>query len=136
MTTINTSSLSLYSSTFTTGLRTDEPAKNESGTVDVNLRGSVYKTAEADGAGKGEATASSPLEQAIKQLQEQIKETQKRLQELQQQLAAAQASKGDEHIKAQQVMAIQQQISGAMAQLGAQTAALLEMMKGTINTTA
>ncbi|OQR32860.1 hypothetical protein BWR59_11445 [Pseudomonas sp. Bc-h] len=69
-------------------------------------------------------------------MQEQIKQTQKMLEQQQQQLAAAQSSKAPEQEKAAQVMAIQQQISGTMAQLGAQQASLMELMKGSVNTTA
>jgi hypothetical protein len=56
------------------------------------------------------------------------------------QLAAAQQSKAPEEIKAQQVMAIQQQISGTTAELGAEQGALMQMMqaqaKGSVDTTA
>ncbi|MFK3798698.1 MULTISPECIES: hypothetical protein [unclassified Pseudomonas] len=129
MTTINTSSLSPYPTAFTTAVRNDESTKSEATTVNVNLRGNVYEPPKADDSGM-------TREQMIKQLQEQIKETQKMLEQQQQQLAAAQASKVSEEEKATQVMAIQQQIAGTTARLAAQQAALLELMKGTVNTTA
>lgn len=130
MTTINTSSLSAYSSVFTTAVRNDESTKSDATSVDVNLRGNVYQTPKAEEGG------GTPREQMIKQLQEQIKETQKMLEQQQQQLAAAQASKAPEQEKSAQVMAIQQQIAGTTARMAAQQAALLELMKGTVSTTA
>lgn len=131
MTTINTSSLSVYSSAFTAALKNDESTKSDAATANVNLLGNVYK-----GTGKADEQPLSPSEQAIEQLQEQIKQTQKLLQQQQAQLAVAQNSKAPEEEKAQQVMAVQQQIAGTMAQLNAQQAALLELMKGTVSTTA
>ncbi|TDV60873.1 hypothetical protein [Pseudomonas sp. LP_7_YM] len=136
MTTINTSSLSAYSSVFTAALKNDESTKGDAATVNVNLRGSVYKDPQAKGTGRADEQPSSPSDQAIEQLQEQIKQTQKILQQQQAQLAVAQNSKAPEEEKAQQVMAVQQQIAGTMAQLNAQQAALLELMKGTVSTTA
>lgn len=134
MTTINTSSLSPYTSVFTTGIKNDGSAQSEATSADVNLRGGVYTE---PGKKTGEvAPPMSVREQMIKQLQEQIQQTQKMLEQQQQQLAAAQASKIPAQEKAAQVMAIQQQISGTMAQLTAQQAALLELMKGTVSTTA
>jgi predicted ribosome quality control (RQC) complex YloA/Tae2 family protein len=135
MTTINTSSLSTYSSAFSVGFKNDESTKSDATTASVNLRGNVYEEPKAAGASKSEG-GGTPREQAIKQLQEQIKQTQKMLEQQQQQLAAAQSSKAPEQEKAAQVMAIQQQISGTMAQLGAQQASLMELMKGSVNTTA
>jgi predicted ribosome quality control (RQC) complex YloA/Tae2 family protein len=135
MTTINTSSLGTSSSVFPVGVKTDDSQNSDITSVSVNLHGDVFKTTNgADKAGSSEGL--TPAEQAIKQLLEQIKETQKRLLEQQQQLSAAQNSKLPEPGKGQQVMAIQQQISGTMAQLASQQAALLELMKGTLKTTA
>ena len=134
MTTINTSSLSAYSSVFTAGLKNDESTRSDATTANVSLRGNVYQE---PGAKVGETQApASPREQMIKQLQEQIKQTQKILTQQQQQLAVAMNSKASDQEKAAQVMAIQQQIAGTMAQLTAQQAALLELMKGTVSTTA
>lgn len=133
MTTINTSSLSAYSSAFTVGFKNDESTKSDATTASVNLRGNVYQEPKAAGAG---SEASTPREQMIKQLQEQIKQTQKMLEQQQQQLAAVQSSKAPEQEKAAQLMAIRQQISGTMAQLNTQQAALLELMKGSVSTTA
>ncbi|MFK3969631.1 hypothetical protein ACI2KS_02740 [Pseudomonas sp. NPDC087358] len=134
MTTINTSSLSAYSSVFTAGLKNNESTKSDATTANVSLRGNVYQE---PGAKVGETQApASPREQMIKQLQEQIKQTQKILTQQQQQLAVAMNSKASDQEKAAQVMAIQQQIAGTMAQLTAQQAALLELMKGTVSTTA
>jgi flagellar motor switch/type III secretory pathway protein FliN len=135
MTTINTSSLGAYSSAFTVGFKNDESTKSDATTASVNLRGNVYQEPKAAGAGKS-GEASTPREQMIKQLQEQIKQTQKMLEQQQQQLAAVQSSKAPEQEKAAQLMAIQQQISGTMAQLNTQQAALLELMKGSVSTTA
>lgn len=136
MTTITTSSLSAYSSVISAGFKNDEPTKNDATATNVRLRVNVYKDPQATGAGKADDAATSPQEQAIKQLQEQIKQTEKVLQQQQAQLAAAQHSNAPEQEKAQQVMAIQQQIAGTMAQLNAQQAALLELMKDSISTTA
>ncbi|SER68499.1 hypothetical protein SAMN03159444_04774 [Pseudomonas sp. NFACC02] len=135
MTTINTSSLSAYSSVFSAGVKNDGSAKSDATTASVNLRGNVYQSPGASKSGEAES-GGSPQEQVIKQLQDQIKQTQKILQQQQQQLAVAMNSKAPEQEKAAQVMSIQQQISGTMAQLSAQQAALLELMKGTVNTTA
>jgi len=135
MTTINTSSLSAYSSAFTVGFKNDESTKSDATSVSVNLRGNVYQEPKAAGAGKADGGSTS-REQMIKQLQEQIKQTQKVLEQQQQQLAAVQSSKAPEQEKAAQLMAIQQQISGTMAQLNTQQAALLELMKGSVSTTA
>ncbi len=135
MTTINTSSLSAYSSVFTTAVRNDESTKSDATSVDVNLRGNVYQTPTAAGSGKAEE-GGTPREQMIKQLQEQIKQVQKMLQQQQQQLSQAQSSKAPEQEKAQQVAAISQQIAGTSAQLIALQASLLELMKGNVNTTA
>lgn len=142
MTTINTSSLGLYPSALTlstknsTDLKAAETKPGESATVSVNLRGSVYKADGEDSKAGAAVAASSPTEQAIERLQKEIKETQKQLLRQQQQLAAAQASKGSEEEKNSRIMAIQQQISGTQAQLATQQAALLTLMKGTVNTTA
>ncbi|WP_296262117.1 MULTISPECIES: hypothetical protein [unclassified Pseudomonas] len=136
MTTINTSSLSAYSSVFTAGFKNDESAKSDATTANVSLRGNVYHDPQAKGADKAGDEPASPTDQAIKQLQEQIKQTQKILQQQQAQLAVAQNSKAPDEEKAQQVMAVQQQIASTMAQLNAQQAALLELMKGTVSTTA
>lgn len=135
MTTINTSSLGAYSSVFTAAVKTDDSTKSDAKTASVELRGNVYGDPKAAGASKSDE-ASSPQEQAIQQLQEQIKQTQKMLQQQQAQLAVAQNSKAPDEEKAAQVMAIQQQISGTMAQLNAQQGALLNLMKGTVSTTA
>lgn len=136
MTTINTNSLSAYSSVISAGFKNDEPTKNDATATNVRLRVNVYKDPQATGAGKAHDAATSSQEQAIKQLQEQIKQTEKVLQQQQAQLAAAQNSNAPEQEKAQQVMAIQQQIAGTMAQLNAQQAALLELMKDSVSTTA
>jgi hypothetical protein len=135
MTTINTSSLSAYSSVFSAGVKNDGTPKSDATNASVNLRGNVYQSPGASKSGEAES-GGSPQEQVIKQLQEQIKQTQKVLQQQQQQLAVAMNSKAPEQEKAAQVMSIQQQISGTMAQLSTQQAALLELMKGTVKTTA
>ncbi|MCI8210105.1 hypothetical protein AUC61_11210 [Pseudomonas sp. S25] len=140
MTTINTSSLGMYSSGFTAAIKTSTDSKasdtksGEVTSVDVNLRGNVYQT--GDDAKAGAAAPSSPAEEQIERIQKQIKDVQKQLLRQQQQLSAAQNSKGSEEEKAQQVMSIQQQISATQAQLATLQAALLTVMKGNVNTTA
>ncbi|WP_296178279.1 hypothetical protein [Pseudomonas sp. UBA1879] len=134
MTTINTSALSAYANPLSVTLKGDQSTKSDAANASVSLRGNVY-TEPGQKAGSSEPPMS-PREQMIKQLQEQIKETQRILQQQQQQLSSAANSKAPEQEKAAQVMAIQQQISGTMAQLTAQQAALLELMKGTVSTTA
>jgi Tfp pilus assembly protein FimV len=135
MTTINTSSLGAYSSVFTAAVKTDDSAKIDAKAASVELRGNVFDDPKAGGASQS-GDAPSMKEQMIKQLQEQIQQTQKVLQQQQAQLAAAQNSKGSDQERAAQVMAIQQQISGTMAQLGAQQASLLNLMKVSVDTTA
>lgn len=134
MTTINTSSLSPYPSAFTAGFKNDESTKTDATTATVNLRGNVYQTPEASGAGKAEG-GGTPRDQMIKQLQEQIKQAQKMLQQ-QQQLAAVHASKASDQEKAQQAMAIEQQMANTNAQITSLQGSLLELMKGSVDTTA
>jgi len=135
MTTINTSSLGAYSSVFTAAIKTDDSAKSDAKAASVELRGNVYGDAKASGPSES-GDAPSMKEQMIKQLQEQIEQTQKILEQQQAMLAAAQNSKASDEERAAQVMAIQQQISGTMAQLGAQQASLLNLMKVKVDTTA
>jgi len=141
MSTINTSSLSLYSSRLTLASKADQDKANpDATTVGVNLKATVSKPAQNTNGSASKSSGGTPVEQTIAQLKERIKETQKRLQEQMQQLAAAQQSKAPEALKAQQVMAIQQQISGTLAELGAEQSALMQMLqaaaKGGVNTTA
>ena len=133
MTTINTSSLGAYSSVFTAAVKTDDSAKSDAKAASVELRGNVYGDPQASGPSES-GDAPSMKEEMIKQLQ--IARTQKMLQQQQAQLAAAQGSKAPDELKATQVMAIQQQISGTMAQLGALQASLLNLMKVKVDTTA
>lgn len=141
MTTINTSSLGLYPATLTATIKSNADAKaaeTQSGEappskLSVELRGNVYQTDETKAA---EAAPTSPADQAIANLQKQIKEVQKQLLRQQQQLAAAQNSKGTDIEKATRIMAIQQQISGTTSQLATLQAALLDLMKGSVKTTA
>jgi Tfp pilus assembly protein FimV len=135
MTTINTSSLGAYSSVFTAAVKTDDATKSDVKAASVELRGNVYGDSKASAATES-GDAPSMKEEMIKQLQEQIERTQKILQQQQAQLAAAQGSKAPDELKATQVMAIQQQISGTMAQLGALQASLLNLMKVKVDTTA
>lgn len=134
MTSINASSMGPYLNVFTPGVKKDDGQSTDSTSEGVTVRSAFKPVSDAGETGSSEAT--SPSQQAIKQLQEQIKEAQKRLLEQQQQLAAAQNSKTPEPEKSQRVMAIQQGISGTMAQLTALQASLLELMKGTVNVTA
>jgi predicted ribosome quality control (RQC) complex YloA/Tae2 family protein len=137
MTSINSSSMGPYLNVFTPSVKKDDgqPTDAASATSEGVTVRSVFKPL-SDTSETGSSEATSPSQQAIKQLQEQIKEVQKRLLEQQQQLAAAQNSKTPEPEKSQQVMAIQQGISGTMAQLTALQASLLELMKGTVDVTA
>lgn len=128
MTTINTSSLGFYSSVFTTGVKTDDSQSKDITSVSVNLRGATTKA--------GASEDLSPSQQAIQQLQDQIKEAQKRLLEQQKQLAVTQNSRLPEPEKGQQVMAMQQQVTATMAQVSTLQGALLELMKGSVSTTA
>ncbi|MDH0748459.1 hypothetical protein N5D61_19230 [Pseudomonas sp. GD03842] len=129
MTAINTNSLSAYPAAFATPVKTDASSTSDATSASVNLRGNVYQAPKASPDGVTQ-------EQLIKQIQEQIKQTQKMLEQQQQQLAAVQASKASDQEKAAQVMAIQQQIAATSAQLMAQQSALLQLMKGSVNTTA
>ncbi|WP_122665292.1 hypothetical protein [Pseudomonas viridiflava] len=140
MTTINTSSLGVYSSGYTAAIKTSTDSKtsdtksDEATSVDVNLRGTVYQT--GDEAKAGAAAPASPAEEQIERIQKEIKDVQKQLLRQQQQLASAQASKSSDQEKAVQVMSIQQQIAGTQAQLATLQAALITLMKGSVNTTA
>lgn len=134
MTSINTSSMGPYLNVFTPGVKKGD-AQPADGSSDGVTGRSAFKPV-SDTGETGSAQSTSPSQQIIKQLQEQIKEVQKRLLEQQQQLAVAQNSKTPEPEKSQQVMAIQQGISGTMAQLTALQASLLELMKGTVSVTA
>jgi vacuolar-type H+-ATPase subunit I/STV1 len=119
---------------FTTASRNDDSNPDDFSKVAVNLRGNIYE--EPQVAGARDTEGGTPIEQAIKQLQEQIEQTQKTLLQQQQQLAVAQSSKAPEQEKAQKVMAIEQQISGTMAQLNSLLGALMELMKDSVNITA
>lgn len=134
---INMSSLSTYTPTLTTSFK----SKDE--TVDADAKSGDFTKLGVDMSGTAAADDSSETaaptsikEQIIQQLKEQIEQVEKQLQQQQQQLAAAQNSKGSEQEKLQRIMAIQQQISGTMAQLTALQGSLLEAMAVPINTTA
>ncbi|MFJ3524962.1 hypothetical protein ACIPO9_20980 [Pseudomonas sp. NPDC090203] len=129
MTTINVGGLSAYPSVFTAGFKNDESTKDDSVKVAADLSTAVAPS-------KPSTVGTTTREQMIKQIQEQIKEVQKRLQEQQKQLAAIQHSKLAEQDKAAQVSAISQQIANTTSQLMALQASLLELMKGSVNTTA
>ncbi|MFJ4141517.1 hypothetical protein [Pseudomonas sp. NPDC089734] len=143
MTTINTSSLSAYSSALTLTVKnkdadstTATDAAEKSG-VSVSLDGAkVGGTAVAAGAGAG-GSSSSSTDETIEKLKEQIEQTEKLLAQQQAQLAAAQNGKGSEDEKAQRVMAIQMQIATTTATLQTQQGALLQLTtSGGIDTTA
>jgi Tfp pilus assembly protein FimV len=129
MTTINTGSLTAYSSGFSVGFKNDDSTKSEAVTASANLSTAVPPQ-------KPSTVGTTTREQMIKQLQQQIKEVQKQLQEQQKQLAAVQHSKMPDMEKAQQVNAISQQIATTTSQMMALQASLLELMKGSVNTTA
>ena len=142
MSTINTSSVRIAPLTYTPAQSASEKntqvsSKTDSKDTGVNLLGkTLQKPGAAPAAPTESSDSGSAREQAIKQLQEQIKETQKTLERQQAMLSAAQNSRAPDEEKAAQVMSIQQQIAGTMAQLNAQQGALLELMKGTVKTTA
>jgi hypothetical protein len=123
MTTISTSSLSSYSTSFTVAVKKDATttaADSYASTTTDAASASATPTTAAGGAGAGGAggaggasDSSSSSEQAIAKLEEQIKE------------------------KSARVMAIQGQISSSTASLATEQAALLQLQKsGSINTTA
>jgi Tfp pilus assembly protein FimV len=129
MTTINVGGLTAYPSVFTAGFKNDESTKDDAVKATADLGAAVP-------ASKSSTVGTTTRDQMIKQIQEQIKEVQKRLQEQQKQLAAAQNSKMSDMEKAQQVAAISQQIASTTSQLMTLQASLLELMKGSVNTTA
>ena len=135
MTSINTTSLSLYSSALTVRPSTDTTQATDAEPGSVKLQGNLFKSVSATGE-TGGAPATNPVEEAIKQLKERIKEAQKQLKEQQEQLAAVMNSRMSEQEKAQRVMAIQQQIAGTLGLLAGLQASLMEMVKGSIKTTA
>jgi len=134
---INTSSLSTYTPILKTAIKSgDETVAADAKSSDATkLSLDMSGTAAADES--TEATAPKTIkEQIIQQLKEQIEQVEKQLQQQQQQLAAAQNSKGSEQEKLQRIMAIQQQISGTMAQLTALQGSLLQAMAVSVKTTA
>lgn len=142
MSTINTSSVRIPPLTYTPAESASEKSTKVSGKKDLadsgvnRLGNTLQKPGAAPPAPTQSSDSGSVREQLVKQLQEQIKETQKMLQRQQAMLSAAQNSGAPDDEKATQVMSIQQQIAGTTAQLNAQQAALLELMKGSVKTTA
>ncbi|GAB7532162.1 hypothetical protein PS3A_45770 [Pseudomonas sp. 3A(2025)] len=137
MTTINTSSLSSYSSALSLTARkpeavqADETKTSETTRVSADLSG-----AKTGGASKSKSTATTPTEEMIEQIKKQIEQTEKQLEQQRAQLAAVQSSKADEQTKAQQVMAIQVQIAATSANLQTLQGSLLQLIGGSIDTTA
>lgn len=137
MTTINTSSLSNYSSAFAVAVKkpeaaqTDETKTSEATSVSADLSG-----AKVGGASNSKSTASTPTEEMIEQIKKQIEQTEKQLEQQRAQLAAVQSSKADEQTKLQQAMAIQTQIAATSASLQTLQGSLLQLIGGSINTTA
>ncbi len=134
---INTSSLSTYTPTLTAAFKPKDATVAADDTSGDAAKLNVDMSGTAATGDSGEAAAPTSIkEQIIQQLKEQIEQVEKQLQEQQQQLAAAQNSKGSDQEKMQRIMAIQQQISGTMAQLTALQGSLLEAMAVPIKTTA
>ncbi|QXG34069.1 FlxA-like family protein [Pseudomonas viridiflava] len=141
MTTINTSTLTTYSSSFTLAVKsqdtqagaasTDGEGKSKGISVDLSTASPTASGGSAGGSSK------SALEQTLEKLKEQIKQVQKQLAEQQSQLAAAQSGKGTPEEKAQRAMAIQTQIGATTATLQTLQGALLQLQtEGGVNTTA
>lgn len=145
MTTINTSSLNTYASSFSVTIKKDDTATaavNSDATSATGDEASTDSTnvaaggAPAGGGAAGSSTSDSTQE-SIEKLQEQIEKTEKLLKEQQQQLAAAQNGNATPEEKAQKAMAIQAQISSTNATLASQEAALVQLTtSGGIDTTA
>ncbi|CAM3062181.1 hypothetical protein BZK31_11860 [Pseudomonas floridensis] len=143
MTTINTSTLSAYSSSLSVTVKNQEAQAanaaatqdDEKKTTEVSLEGAkVAGTAEGGTVG---GSSSSALESTIDKIKEQIKQAQKQLAQQQAQLAAAQSSQGTPEEKAQRAMAIQAQIMATSASLQTLQGTLLQLQtQGGVNTKA
>lgn len=109
-----------------------EPASATSPTVSLGVGEAKdpAKTPTAEGAG----SAGSPKEQVIEQLKKQIEQTEKLLAQQQAQLAQIQNSQANEEQKAQQAMALQNQIMGTQATLMTLRGALLQAMTVSVDT--
>jgi hypothetical protein len=82
------------------------------------------------------APTKSAKQAMIDQLKKQIEALEKTLTQQQQQLQAVQTRKMDQHAKEQQAMLIQGQISGTMTQIQSLQSSLMELLSGSVNTTA
>ncbi len=131
MTTINTSSLSAYSSALTLTVKNKETENATSTATDstqktgvsVSLEGAKVGDA-AKAGGAGGSSSSTGADQTIERIKEQIKQAQQQLVRQQAQLAAAQNSKGSEEEKAARILAIQGEI--------AQTSSTIQTLQGTL----
>ncbi|MEN1831915.1 hypothetical protein AAIM60_03475 [Pseudomonas lijiangensis] len=140
MTTINTSSLSAYSSALTLTVKnkdadtaTTDSTQKTTG-VSVSLEGAKVGGGAAPAGGAG---GSSTADDTIEKIKEQIKQAQKQLVQQQAQLAAAQNSKGSEEEKAARVLAIMGQITQTSATIQTLQGTLLQLTtSGGVNTTA
>lgn len=144
MTTINTSSLGVYTSPFTVSIRKDEAATavaDKTAATETDELAGKDSTQAANGAapagGAGGGAAADMNQESIDKIKEQIKATQKQLQQTQKQLSSVQNGSGTEEQKAQQAMAIQTQIMGLNSTLQALQGALLQLVtSGGVDTTA
>ncbi|MBI6853558.1 hypothetical protein YA0002_12345 [Pseudomonas cichorii] len=140
MTTINTSSLSAYSSALTLTVKnkdadtaTTDSTQKTTG-VSVSLEGAKVGGGAAPAGGAG---GSSTADDTIEKIKEQIKQAQKQLVQQQAQLAAAQNSKGSEEEKAARILAIQGQIAQTSSTIQTLQGTLLQLTtSGGVNTTA
>ncbi|MCD5993815.1 hypothetical protein KDX38_09280 [Pseudomonas sp. CDFA 602] len=142
MTTINTSTLSAYSSSFSLSVTTKDAqaaaaantTTDDKKTTEVSLEGATTNAASGGSAG---GSSKSALDETIDRIKEQIKQTQKQLAQEQAQLAAVQNGSGTPEEKAQRAMSIQAQIVATNAALQTLQGSLLQLMnEGGVNTTA
>ncbi|MBA1229422.1 hypothetical protein G7013_07140 [Pseudomonas viridiflava] len=141
MTTINTSSLNAYSSSFAVTIKNQDAqaaaaaaTDGEKKTAEVNLEGAKATAAPEGGSAGG--SSKSALDETMEKIKEQIKQAQKQLAQQQAQLAASQNS-GTPEEKAQKALAIQTQIMATSATLQTLQGALLQLQtEGGVKTTA
>ncbi|WP_122318186.1 hypothetical protein [Pseudomonas cichorii] len=131
MTTINTASLSAYSSALTLTVKSKDAEKVTSTATDsaqetgvsVSFEGAKVGGAASAG-GAGGSSSATGVDKTIERIKEQIKQAQQQLVQQQAQLAAAQNSKGSAEEKAARILAIQGQI--------AQTSSTIQTLQGTL----
>lgn len=133
---INVNSVSAYSPALSVAIKSKEEAAPAADAKDKDGESSSVAVNMSDVGQASAGGAAGTSQDLITQLQEQIKQVQKQLEQQQAQLAAAMNSKASDQEKAQRAMAIQQQIAGTTAQLISLQGALLQALKGSVNTTA